>query len=126
MSQNSIAATRNMSKSSVREVCKIADERKIRYVDVKELSEDEVYQMFFPGKYTDLNQLYELLAYDQVHSELKKVSVMLKLLWREYRRLISKPKRQVGFSHPGRPQKDQVADLFHPFEFLQLANILYR
>lgn len=126
MSQNSIAATRNMSKSSVREVCKIADERKIRYADVKELSEDEVYQMFFPGKYTDLNQLYELPAYDQVHSELKKVGVMLKILWREYRRLISKPKRQVGFSHPGRPKKDQVADLFHPFEFLQLANILYR
>lgn len=29
MSQNSIAKTRNMSKSSVSEVCKIADERKI-------------------------------------------------------------------------------------------------
>lgn len=36
------------------------------------------------GKYTDLNQLYELLAYDQVHSELKKVGVMLKLLWKPF------------------------------------------
>ena len=61
MSQNSIAATRNMSKSSVSEVCKIADDKQICYADV---SDDEVYQMFFSDKYTDLNQLYELPAYD--------------------------------------------------------------
>lgn len=85
MSQNSIAATRNMSKSSVSEVCKIADDKQIRFADVKDLSDDEVYQMFFPDKYTDLNQLYELPAYDQVHSELKKVGVTLKLLWKEYK-----------------------------------------
>ena len=37
MSQNSIAATRNMSKSSVSEVCKIADDKQIRFADVKDL-----------------------------------------------------------------------------------------
>ena len=85
MSQNSIAVTRNMSKSSVSEVCKIADDKQIHFADVKDLSDDEVYQMFFPDKCTDLNQLYELPAYNQVHSELKKVGVTLKLLWKEYK-----------------------------------------
>lgn len=85
ISQNSIAATRNMSKSSISEVCKIADDKQIRYADVENLSDDEVYQMFFPDKYTDLSRLYELPAYDQVHSELKKVGVTLKLLWKEYK-----------------------------------------
>ena len=50
MSQNSIAATRNMSKSSVSEVCKIADDKQIHFIDVKDLSDDEVYQRFFPKK----------------------------------------------------------------------------
>lgn len=66
-------------------MCKNADEKKIRYADVKELSEDEVYQMIFPDKYTDLSRLYELPVYDQVHSELKKAGVTLKLLWKEYK-----------------------------------------
>ena len=48
MSRNSIAATRNMSRNSVSEVLHLADEMQIRYEDIKDLSEDEVYQMFFP------------------------------------------------------------------------------
>lgn len=99
MSQNSIAATRKMSRSSVSEVCRIAAEKNIHYADTKDLSEDEVYHLFFPGKYSDLSPLYELPAYEQVHAELKKVGVTLKLLWKEYKAdCESRGKLPVGYS----------------------------
>ena len=63
MSRNSIASTRNMSRSSVSDVFHIADEKQIRYEDVKDMSEDEVYQLFYPDKYSDLSQLYQLPDY---------------------------------------------------------------
>ena len=99
MSRNSIAATRNMSRNSVSEVLHLADEMQIRYEDIKDLSEDEVYQMFFPDRYTDLKQLYTLPNYDTIHGELKKVGVTLKLLWKEYKAdCESKGNIPVGYS----------------------------
>ena len=85
MSRNSIASTRNMSRSSVSDVFHIADELQICYNDIRDLSEDEVYRMFYPDKYTDLKELYKLPDYDKVHGELKRVGVTLKLLWKEYK-----------------------------------------
>ncbi len=85
MSRNGIASTRNMSRSSVSDVFRIADEKQICYDDVRNLSEDEVYKLFYPDKYTDLNQLYSLPDYEMIHGELKKVGVTLKLLWKEYK-----------------------------------------
>ncbi len=85
MSRNSIASTRNMSRSSVSDVFHIADELQICYNDIRDLSEDEVYRMFYPDKYTDLKELYKLPDYDKVHNELKRVGVTLKLLWKEYK-----------------------------------------
>lgn len=85
MSRNSIASTRNMSRSSVSDVFHIADDLQICYNDIRDLSEDEVYRMFYPDKYTDLKELYQLPDYDKVHSELKRVGVTLKLLWKEYK-----------------------------------------
>lgn len=85
MSRNSIASTRNMSRSSVSDVFHIADELQICYNDIRHLSEDEVYRMFYPDKYADLKELYKLPDYDKVHRELKRVGVTLKLLWKEYK-----------------------------------------
>lgn len=85
MSQNMIANSRKMSKTSVGQVCRIADEKQIRYDDVRDMSEDEVYQLFFPDKSTNLSQMYELPDYEYVHKELKRVGVNLKLLWTEYK-----------------------------------------
>jgi len=84
MSQRMIAETRHMSRSSVSDVFRIAKEKNIRYMDVQGMSEEEVYQLFFPDKYTDLGQLYELPDYSSVHTELKRIGVTLKLLWQEY------------------------------------------
>ena len=99
MSRNSIASTRNMSRSSVSDVFHIADEKQIRYEDVKDMSEDEVYQLFYPDKYSDLSQLYQLPDYEHIHSELKKVGVTLKLLWKEYKTgCESKDGIPVGYS----------------------------
>ena len=84
-SRNSIASTRNMSRFSVSDVFHITDELQICYNDIQHLSEDEVYGMFYPDKYTDLKELYKSPDYDKVHNELKKVGVNLKLLWKEYK-----------------------------------------
>lgn len=60
MSQNMIATSRKISKTSVGQVCRIADEKQIRFDDVRDMTEDEVYQLFFPDKSTDLSQMYDL------------------------------------------------------------------
>lgn len=84
MSQSSIASTRHMSKSSVSDVFRIANQKGVRYMDVRDMSEDEVYHLFYPDKYADLGQLYDLPDYANVHTQLKRVGVTLKLLWQEY------------------------------------------
>ena len=84
MSQRIIASTRHMSRTSVSAVFRIANEKNIQYTDVQGMSEEEVYQLFFPDKYADLGQLYQLPDYSDVHAELKRVGVTLKLLWQEY------------------------------------------
>lgn len=73
MSQRSIAATRHMSKSSVSDVFRIANEKSLCYSDVRDMTDDEVYQLFYPAKHTDLGQMYHLPDYNSVHAELKRI-----------------------------------------------------
>lgn len=84
MSRNSIASTRHMSRSSVSEVIHISDERNIRFSDVRNLDENDIYRMFFPEKHA-VENMYHDPDYDYIHKELKKVGVTLKLLWNEYK-----------------------------------------
>lgn len=84
MSRNAIAATRKMSKHSVSSVIHISKEKGIKYSDVRDLSEDEVYRMFYPEKFA-VETLYKNVDYQYIHSELRKVGVTLKLLWEEYK-----------------------------------------
>lgn len=84
MSQRLIAQTRHVSRQSISDVCRIAKEKNIQYSDIESLSEDEVYSIFFPHKHVDISALYELPDYSNVHVELKRVGVTLKLLWQEY------------------------------------------
>ena len=83
LSRNMIAATRHMSKNFVGDVIHISDERGITYDDVSALDEDAVYRMFYPDKHATEN-LYRQPDYEDVHKELKRVGVTLKLLWQEY------------------------------------------
>ena len=79
ISQREICRTRKVAQHSVIDVYKIADQLGITYEDVKDKSEEEVYRMFYPDKFTS-ESLYKKPDYSYVHGELKKTGVNLKLL----------------------------------------------
>ena len=83
MSQREICRTRKISQHSVSDVYKIADQLGITYEDIKDKSEEEVYRIFYPDKFS-YDSLYQKPDYSYVHAELKKTGVNLKLLWKEY------------------------------------------
>ncbi|MFA5384788.1 MAG: hypothetical protein WC364_09025 [Eubacteriales bacterium] len=72
-----------MSKSSVSDVFQIAQERGIAYENVRDMRPEEVYRIFYPDKHA-VETLFQEPDYEYVHSELSKVGVTLKLLWKEY------------------------------------------
>lgn len=84
LSQNNIARSRHMSKSSVSDVFQIAQERGIIFEDVKEMRPEEVYTLFYPDKHAE-ETLFSEPDYEYIHKELSKVGVTLKLLWKEYK-----------------------------------------
>lgn len=84
MSQREICRTRHISQHSVSDVFRIANEKDICFEDIWDKSEEEVYQMFFPDKFSTEN-LFKQPNYEKVHTELKKTGVTLKLLWQEYK-----------------------------------------
>ena len=83
LSMRKIAAIRRISRHSVSEVFRIANERDIAYQDVKDMGDEELYQLFFPEKHF-IETMFEEPDYEKIHQELKKVGVTLKLLWEEY------------------------------------------
>lgn len=83
LSRSTIASTRHISRHSVSEVFNIADEKGIRYDDVRALEETEVYRIFYPEKFAN-ETMYGDPDYEHVHQELKRVGVTLKLLHEEY------------------------------------------
>ena len=84
MSRNGIASSRHMSRHSVSDVFRKADELGVTYQDVRFLDENEVYRMFFPDKHA-VDDLYKDPDYEYIHQELLKTGVTLKLLWEEYK-----------------------------------------
>ena len=84
LSRNMIASTRNISRHSVSDVFRIADEKGITFADIRSLDENAVYRMFYPDKHTT-ETMYRDPNYAYVHDELKKTGVTLKLLWDEYK-----------------------------------------
>ena len=84
LSQNIIAKSRHMSKSSVNDVFQIAQELSISYESVKDLRPEEVYNLFYPDKHAN-ETLFQVPNYEYIHGELSRVGVTLKLLWKEYR-----------------------------------------
>ena len=83
MSRSAIASTRKISRNSVSEVFNIADERHICFNDVRGMTDEEAYRLFYPDKYVN-EIMYKQPDYEYVHNELKKVGVTLKLLHEEY------------------------------------------
>ena len=83
LTQRSIAQNYKMSRSSISEVLNAAKERNIHYSDIENKSEEEVYDVLFPEKFSFMD-IYESVDYEYVHKELSKTGVTLKLLWQEY------------------------------------------
>ena len=83
MSNDMIAKTRHMSRTSISTVLRIAREKNITYESVQSMDDSALYKMFFPEKLSS-EDIYELPDYAYVHEELKKVGVTLQLLWKEY------------------------------------------
>ena len=83
LSRSTIASTRHISRHSVSEVFNIADDKGIRYDDVRSFEESEVYRLFYPEKFAN-ETMYGDPDYEHVHQELKRVGVTLKLLHEEY------------------------------------------
>lgn len=83
LSRRQIAA-QGMSRRSVDEVIAAADHKGITYDDVAALSDAAVYARLFPGR-GEHHSVYVQPDWDEVHRELARVGVTLKLLHGEYR-----------------------------------------
>lgn len=83
MSQREICRTRHISQHSVSDVFKVSDEKGISYENIRDKSEEEVYRIFYPDKFS-IENLFKHPDYTITHTELKKTGVTLKLLWQEY------------------------------------------
>lgn len=84
LTQNMIAKSHHMSKTSVGEVFRLAEEKGVSYSDVEDKRPEEVYRILFPEK-CEAVSLFAAPNYEYAHSELSRTGVTLKLLWKEYR-----------------------------------------
>src|SRR5699024_6789773 len=83
VSARAIAAGQWISRNSIASVLEAADRDNIRWEDVAELSEHDVYELVFPGRAAH-RSVYAQPDWDVVHKELARVGVTLKLLHSEY------------------------------------------
>ncbi|TRY16483.1 transposase, partial [Tessaracoccus rhinocerotis] len=83
LSGRAIAASQQMSRKSVTAVFEAADAAGLSWDDVAERSDDEVYELLFPGR-GEHETVFATPDWDQVHKEMARVGVTLKLLHGEY------------------------------------------
>ena len=109
MSRRAIASTRHMSMESVCEVFNIAAGRQITWEKVKDMPEDEVYGLFYPGRHVH-ESVFEEPDWDYVHAEMAKVGVNLRLLHDEYKAKCSREhKVAMGYTKFCEGYGDHVA-----------------
>lgn len=83
LSARAIAAGQGISRNSIASVLEAADRLAIRWEDVADLAEHEVYELVFPDR-AEHRSVYAQPDWDTVHKELARVGVTLKLLHGEY------------------------------------------
>lgn len=83
LSARAIAAGQGISRNSIASVLEAADRAGIAWDDIVERPEGEVYALLFPGR-GEHTSVYAQPDWDQVHKELARVGVTLKLLHSEY------------------------------------------
>lgn len=83
LSRRAIAASQSMSRNSVATVLEAADAAGVRWDEVAERGDGEVYSLLFPGR-GEHESVYAQPDLEKVHRELARVGVTLKLLHGEY------------------------------------------
>ncbi|MFB9075229.1 IS21 family transposase [Citricoccus parietis] len=83
LSGRAIAASQRISRNSVAAVLEAADAAGVRWDDIADRPETEVYSMVFPGR-GEHESVYAQPDFEKVHRELSRVGVTLKLLHGEY------------------------------------------
>ena len=84
LSATVIARTQPVSKTSVVDTSRAADERGVAWGDVEGMSDAEAYALLFPERVHE-GPVYRDPDWDRVHRELARVGVTLKRLHEEYR-----------------------------------------
>lgn len=82
-SGRAIASAQGISRNSVADVLNAADAASRRWDELKDLTEEKVYQLLFPGR-SEHESLFTQPDWSTVHKELAKVGTTLKLLHGEY------------------------------------------
>lgn len=83
LSGRAIAASQGMSRKSITAVLEAADAAGVVWDDIASSSEGEVYARLFPGR-GEHQSVFAQPDWDQVHREMARVGVTLKLLHGEY------------------------------------------
>ena len=83
LSGRAIAASQGMSRKSITAVLEAADAAGVAWDDIADSSEGEVYARLFPGR-GEHQSVFAQPDWDQVHREMARVGVTLKLLHGEY------------------------------------------
>ena len=98
-SNNSIASNWGISKHSIKEAGEKATELGILPGGpIPDMTDDELYSLIFPDR-RDSADIHEPVDFAYVHSELNRVGVTLKLLWKEYRnRCVAEEKIAMSYS----------------------------
>ena len=85
LSNRVIGRSCQISHSTVREYLKRAEAAGLTWPLPEGLDEDSLYRLLFPEKDADRSATRVLPDWEQIHRELKKRNVTLRLLWTEYR-----------------------------------------
>jgi transposase len=83
LSRRAIAASQSISRNSIAAVLEAADAAGVRWDDIADRPEAEVYSLVFPGR-GEHQSVYVQPDFAKVHRELARVGVTLKLLHGEY------------------------------------------
>ena len=81
-SQRFISQALKVSRNSISKIYGYADQKKIQWDSIKEMTEKEVEDLLIPKETIPLE--YCLPNFDYIHKELMKTGVTLRLLWEEY------------------------------------------
>lgn len=83
LSGRAIATSQGISRKSITEVLEAADRAGMRWDEIAEKSESEVYALLFPGR-GEHQSVFVQPDWDDVHRQMARVGVTLKLLHGEY------------------------------------------